>query len=109
MGTGIYSKKLAYKEWYAFNNAQRAHGNFVEMAPSTLVWTLISGLYFPIPAAAIGLAIVFFRLIYSIGYAGDKGPQGRTIGAIGNDFCILGLFGLSIASGALLINGNGPL
>jgi glutathione S-transferase len=85
------------------------HYNYVEMAPSTLVWLLIAGLYFPIPAAAIGLGVIFFRLIYSIGYAGDKGPKGRVIGAVGNDFMILGLFGLSIASGAMMINGNSPV
>ena len=79
------------------------------MAPSTLVWLLIAGLYFPIPAAAIGLGVIVFRLIYAIGYAGENGPKGRLIGAIGNDFMLLGLFGLSIASGAKMINGNSPV
>lgn len=106
MGSGLYSQRLAYKDWYAFNNAQRAHGNFIEMGASTLVWVLISGLYFPISAAAIGLGLIVSRLLYSIGYASEKGAQGRLVGAWGNDLCLLGLFGLSIASGALLINGN---
>lgn len=48
MGSGLYSQRLAYKDWYTLNNAQRAHGNYVEMAPTTLVWVFISGLYFPI-------------------------------------------------------------
>ena len=109
MGTGLYSQRLSYKDWYAFNNAQRVHGNFIEMAPSTFVWLLIAGLYFPIPAAAIGLGVFFARLIYSIGYSGEKGPQGRIFGALLNDLFLLGLFGLSIASGALLINGNGAI
>ena len=29
-GNGYFSKKISYKEWYEFNNAQRAHMNFVE-------------------------------------------------------------------------------
>jgi hypothetical protein len=29
-GSGRYSKELSYKQWYEFNNAQRAHYNFVE-------------------------------------------------------------------------------
>ena len=29
MGSGLYSQKLSYKEWYDFNNAQRAHYNYV--------------------------------------------------------------------------------
>jgi uncharacterized membrane protein YecN with MAPEG domain len=109
MGNGVYSQRLPYKDWYAFNNAQRCHQNFIEMAPSTLVWLLIAGLYFAVPAAAIGLGVIVFRLIYSIGYAGSKGPQGRIIGALGNDLTLLGLFGLSIASGAMMINGNSPV
>lgn len=109
MGSGMYSQKLSYKDWYAFNNAQRTHGNFIEMAPSTLLWVLIAGLYFPIPAAAIGVGIIVFRFIYSCGYASDKGPKGRVLGALGNDLCLLGVFGLSIASGALLIKESGPL
>jgi len=30
MGSGRYSEKLEYKEWFEFNNAQRVHVNFVE-------------------------------------------------------------------------------
>ena len=29
-GSGYYSRKLSYKEWFEFNLAQRAHLNFVE-------------------------------------------------------------------------------
>ena len=29
MGCGRYSAKLSYKQWYEFNNAQRAHYNFL--------------------------------------------------------------------------------
>ena len=108
MGCGRYAQKLTYKQWFDFNNAQRAHYNFVEMAPSTFVFLLVSGIYFPIPAAAIGLALAIFRVIYSIGYA-KGGPKGRLIGAIGNDLALLGLIGLGFASGAMFANGNALL
>ena len=107
MGSGMYSMQLSYKDWYEFNNAQRAHQNYIEFAPSTLVWLLIAGLYFPIPGAAIGLGVIIFRLVYAIGYA-QGGPKARSIGAIGNDLCILGLLGLSIASSIMLIQGKAP-
>ena len=29
MGNGRYSEKLSYSDWIKFNNAQRAHLNFV--------------------------------------------------------------------------------
>ena len=107
MGSGRYSQKLSYKEWYDFNNAQRAHYNYVEFAPTTLVWLFCAGIYFPIPAAALGLAVFIFRAIYSVGYA-RGGPAGRTIGAVGNDLVLLGLLGLSLASGIMFIQGNIP-
>jgi glutathione S-transferase len=105
MGSGKYAQKLTYKQWFDFNNAQRAHYNFIEMAPSTFIFLLIAGVYFPIPAAAIGLALAIGRFIYSIGYA-NGGPKGRLIGALTNDFCLLGLVGLSFASAIMFINGN---
>jgi uncharacterized membrane protein YecN with MAPEG domain len=104
-GNGWYSKHLSYKDWFDFNNAQRAHYNFIEMAPSTFVMLFIAGLYFPIPAAAIGLALAVCRMIYSCGYA-NSGPTGRVIGAIGNDLCLLGLLGLSFASGVMWVKGD---
>ncbi len=67
-GSGFYSRNLGYKQWYEFNNAQRAHANFVEWIASCLVFLLIAGLYFPIPAAAVGAGIVVARFIYACGY-----------------------------------------
>lgn len=107
MGSGRYAEKLNYKEWYDFNNAQRAHYNYVEMAPTTIVWLFCAGIYFPIPAAILGLAVIIFRAIYSIGYA-KGGPSGRLIGALGNDLVLLGLLGLSMASGVMFVMGNTP-
>lgn len=105
MGCGRYSQKLSYQEWYNFNNAQRVHYNFIEYAPSIFVFLFVAGLYFPVSAAAIGLAIIIFRAIYAIGYS-SGGPGSRVLGAVAAHFCWMGLFGLSLASGAMLIQGN---
>lgn len=75
------------------------------MAPTTFVLLFIAGLYFPIPAAIIGLALAILRVIYAIGYA-NGGPKGRIFGALGNDLCLLGLLGLSFASGIKWVKGD---
>jgi glutathione S-transferase len=105
MGSGLYAQKLTYKQWFDFNNAQRAHYNLIEIAPSAFIFLLIAGVYFPIPAAIIGLALVFARAIYSIGYV-KGGPKGRIFGGVLNSLCLLGLLGLGVASAVKLINGE---
>ena len=105
MGNGRYSAKLSYKAWYEFNSAQRAHYNFVEWIASTLTLIGISGVYFPIPGAALGLAIFIGRLIYAIGYL-TSGPQGRLIGVLINDLAFLAVFVLSIISSIYFILGE---
>jgi glutathione S-transferase len=96
---------LSYKEWYEFNSAQRAHYNFVEWIASTLLLVLVSGIYFPIPAAVLGLTIFIARIIYSVGYVID-GPKGRFIGALINNLAILGVFVLSVISSVYLTIGK---
>ena len=106
MGNGVYAQKLNYKQWYEFNSAQRAHYNFLEWIATTIVLILVAGIYFPIPSAALGLAVFIARLFYSIGYA-MGGPNGRVIGALMNDVAILALFVLSFISSVYFITGNG--
>jgi len=77
------------------------------MAPSTFLWLLIAGIYFPVAASWLGLGVAVCRLVYSVGYA-SKGPKGRGFGALGNDVFILGLFLLSLASGYKLTKGELP-
>jgi glutathione S-transferase len=108
MGNGRYSAKLSYEQWYRFNNAQRAHYNFVEFAPSGFVMLFVAGVYFPVPAAVLGLVLFIGRLVYSFGYA-NGGPKGRLVGAILNDLVLLGLLGLSLASGILFASGRDSL
>jgi hypothetical protein len=65
----------------------------------------IAGVYFPIPAAVLGLVIFIGRLIYSFGYV-NGGPKGRIFGALFGDVGVAGLLGLSIASGIMLASGR---
>ena len=95
MGNGYFSKKLSYKDWYEFNNAQRVHYNFLESLPIVLVLLFISALKQPL--AALILACIYFvsRLIYSLGYV-VGGPNMRNIGGVPMGSTVLTLFGLSL-------------
>jgi len=53
---------------YLFNCAQRAHYNFLENYPAALTGMLISGLRYPIFAAAAGALWIFGRILYATGY-----------------------------------------
>jgi glutathione S-transferase len=108
MGNGRYAAKLSYDQWYRFNNAQRAHYNFIEFAPSGFVMLFIAGIYFPVAAAVLGLVLFIGRLIYSIGYS-SGGPKGRLVGAILGDLVLLGLLGLSLASAIMFTMGKEAL
>jgi hypothetical protein len=67
-----------------------------------LIFILIAGIYFPIPSAALGLAVFLGRLMYAIGYV-VSGPTGRLIGVLINDIAILGLFFFSLISSIYFI------
>lgn len=105
MGNGYYSRNLTYAQWYELNNGQRAHYNYLEWIASCLVFLLIGGLYFPIPAASIGLGVIVARFIYAAGYA-SGGPKGRYVGALANDLLVLAQFVLAVISSIYFINGN---
>lgn len=79
--------------------------NFVEWIASCLVFLLIGGLYFPIPAAAVGAGVIVARFIYAAGYA-SGGPAGRLVGALGNDLLVLAQFVLAVISAIYFIKGD---
>ncbi|CCU82106.1 glutathione S-transferase [Blumeria hordei DH14] len=61
-----------------FNSAQRAHATYTENHPSMVVALLISGLRFPLTAAALGLGWTLSRWMYMSGYSrGDEAGKGR--------------------------------
>ena len=71
--------------------------NFVEMFAPVAVFLAIGGVYYPIPAAAIGLVMIIARIIYTCGYS-VGGPGQRFVGAIANNLSTLAAFILSIIS-----------
>eukprot|EP00347_Sterkiella_histriomuscorum_P011405 403372585 len=80
-GSGRFSEKLAYKDWYEFNNAQRVHLNFIEQLP--LILTLILIVAMKDSLASLIISIVYFvaRLTYTVGYL-IGGPNYRAVGAL---------------------------
>lgn len=92
------------KAMYLFNCAQRAHYNFIENYNSALPALLISGLQFPLTAAATGALWTLFRIMYATGYTRedkDRG-QGRLVGS-GFWLCQTVLYGLTGYMGARML------
>jgi len=96
MGSGRYSEKLDYADWFIFNNFQRMHYNFLEHIWPAIAWLFIGGYHYPLEAAILGYVYFLGRVIYSAGYA--KTPNMRLVGALVLDLAIIALFVLSIVS-----------
>ena len=79
-GNGYYSEKLTYRQWYDFNNVQRAHMNFLEHMAPTIFMTIITALRQPLWAMITIFVLVLGRIVYGCGYV-KKGPNGRLVGA----------------------------
>lgn len=107
MGCGTYAQALSYKDWFRFNNAQRAHYNFLEGLASTVLLIIVGGIYYPVISASFGLAHIIGRLIYSVGYT-YRGPAGRTIGAIIVDIALIANFVIMWISCIKFIKGELP-
>ena len=76
----------------------------MEGISTAITLLIIGGIYYPIVAAAFGLAMIIGRLIYSIGY-NMSGPSGRVIGVILIDIALIALFVLSWISCIKMIQG----
>lgn len=81
-----------------FNNAQRAHYNFVEGVATYIVMILAGAVYFPSLATGLGCLIIVGRILFAYGYMAS-GPTGRLVGALMVDFAVLGLLFISVISG----------
>ena len=66
---------------FKFNNAQRAHLNFVEQIATCLALIAVGGLFYPIVQASFGLVMFIARIVYTVGYI-KGGPKGRAAGVI---------------------------
>jgi hypothetical protein len=96
MGNGRYTSDWSYKEWFIFNNWQRAHYNYLEQLTAVLVWIFVSCAYKPLAAAILGFAYFFGRFFYTAGYA--TSAERRLFGAIVLELGFLGLFILSVVT-----------
>eukprot|EP00744_Colponema_vietnamica_P003420 GILI01005241.1.p2 GENE.GILI01005241.1~~GILI01005241.1.p2 ORF type:complete len:191 (-),score=70.56 GILI01005241.1:94-621(-) len=104
VGNGRYSDKLSYEEWFHFNNAQRAHQNFLEMLTPVIVFALVAGLVFTKVTAGFLASAIVGRVFYGMGYRSNKGADGRLVGVIFYDIALFGLFFTAVASGLKLCN-----
>ena len=80
-GSGRYSDKLSYKEWFEFNVGQRIHYHYLESITSVVLFLLVAGLKYPVIAIASGSVYILGRIIFHLGYS-FKGPNGRVVGLI---------------------------
>ncbi|KZT62847.1 membrane-associated proteins in eicosanoid and glutathione metabolism [Calocera cornea HHB12733] len=94
----LYAEKAEAEKSLAamkFNCAQRAHANTLEVLPHILTGTLLSGLYYPIPAAALCATWVVGRVLYTIGYSSGIPSQRNKSGGWLSSVGLLGTFILS--------------
>ena len=89
-GNGYYSQKLSYKDWYEFNNWQRAQNNFLETLAPVIVMTLMTAITQPLMAVVCTGLLIVGRFIYSLGYC-KFGPPGRLVGAIIVDLVLIAI------------------
>ena len=86
-GNGRYGKKLAYADWYAMNNAQRAQGNFLEQITFITGMSIVSAIGYPWISFALFATYQLGRMIFTICYA-KSGPNSRIAGALLMDLAI---------------------
>ena len=67
-GSGWYSKKLDYRNWFQFNVRHRIHMNFVESLPVNFMFSFLCAFYYPKIALLGTWGLVAGRIIYTIGY-----------------------------------------
>lgn len=103
MGNGRYAATLSYKQWFAFNNAQRAHYKVIETFTPALGLNLLSGIYFPKTSAALSVLWIIAQHIWARNYM-QGGAENRyaSIAGLGT-VSMLGWLGLTVAGGLKLI------
>ena len=97
-GNGIYSDKLSYKDWMAFNQDQRIHKNMIEQLTIISFLLLAAGVVHPVVTIILGGIYILARVLYLIGY--KISPKGRLLGA---PLVLLSLFGSFILAFVALI------
>ncbi|KAG6480289.1 microsomal glutathione S-transferase 3-like [Zingiber officinale] len=88
----MYALESENKDAKLFNCIQRGHQNSLEMMPAFVVTLLLSGLYCPVGAAALGVVYTVGRYYYFKGYATGVPDNRLTVGR----FAFMALLGLMI-------------
>jgi len=102
MGSGRYTDRLTYEQWFRFNNAQRGHHNFLESVWGAMGLLLVGGLFEPKIFATLGAVYIVARASYARGYA-SQGPKGREVGAVLGALSLLVMVGMCAKIGVGLI------
>ena len=91
---------------FIFNCAQRAHANYMENHPSTVLSILIAGIRYPVASSIIGGIWMICRVLYAVGYTrrDKKAGKGRAIGA-GMWPAQFGLYGMAGWVGISMLRG----
>lgn len=95
-GSGMYAKKLAYKDWFEFNCRQRVHCNNLEHMSWTMPLLLISGVFLQKSTIFLASTTLIGRELYRWGYY-KEGPTSkiREVGAVShNAASVLMMLGL---------------
>jgi len=95
MGSGRHAAKLSDEDWTTFMSHQRGHYNYVEQFAAAQSALLISGIFYPRFAAAVGAVYIVGRQLYAWGYR-SRGPNGRMVGVALLDIALFTLFGTSL-------------
>ena len=97
-----HKTRRSYKEWFAFNNQQRAHYNLVENFPGALTLQVLAGLYFPRVSSGLAVLWIAARHVWAKNYI-SGGPENRYSGLAGlHIVSVLGWFGMAVAGGLKL-------
>ena len=89
---------------YRFNCAQRAHTQFMENAPQTILSMLVTGLVYPNATAVLGFGWFAARVLYLSGYIWGSLEKGRGR-RLGFSFWLfqLSLWGLAVMTAKNLL------
>lgn len=122
MGSGRSAAKLSDEDWARFNNAQRAHYNYIEsgtghvvfllllllivppiLAAGVLSMLVLGGLYYPRFQSVTAIAYMIGRFMYGRGYV-KSGSKGRYPGVLIVDVAAVTLLGTAVV-GSLKVLG----
>eukprot|EP01097_Dermamoeba_algensis_P002174 TRINITY_DN1869_c0_g1_i1.p1 TRINITY_DN1869_c0_g1~~TRINITY_DN1869_c0_g1_i1.p1 ORF type:complete len:178 (-),score=15.30 TRINITY_DN1869_c0_g1_i1:607-1140(-) len=108
MGSGRYAAKLSHGDWVTFNNAQRAHYNYIEGLVPAVSLELLAGLFYPRLATVLGVTYMIGRTLYARGYV-SNGSRGRRLGVAVLDLALIGLLGATLWGGYSFAGGFNSL